>query len=98
MEIEFDDPAYDRLETDPAFTGGFALPLVKLYRRRIQLIRAVTDERAFYALTSLHFEKLKGDRQGQYSMRLNAQWRLILRLEQRSNGKVVAIVSIEDYH
>ncbi|CAG9178311.1 hypothetical protein LMG23992_03719 [Cupriavidus laharis] len=98
MEIEFDDPVYDRLETDPAFTTGFARPIVSLYRRRLQLIRAATDERAFYALTSLHFEKLQGSRQGQYSMRLNAQWRLILRLEQRDSGKVVAVVGIEDYH
>lgn len=98
MDIEFDDPLYDRLETDPTFTGVFAPAIVNLYRRRIQLIRAAPDERAFYALKSLHFEKLKGNRQGQYSMRLNAQWRLVMRLEQRSDGKVVAIVRIEDYH
>jgi toxin HigB-1 len=64
----------------------------------MQLIRAAPDERDFYALKSLHFEKLQGDREGQCSMRLNKQWRLILRLDTRANGKVVVVISIADYH
>ncbi|QKL91143.1 plasmid maintenance system killer protein [Ralstonia solanacearum] len=98
MEIEFADPDYDRLETDAGFTAGFSAPVVKAYRKRIQYIRAVADERDFYALKSLHFEKLKGDRDGEHSMRLNDQWRLILRLERRNGGKLVVVISIEDYH
>lgn len=31
-------------------------------------------------------------------MRLNDQWRLILKLEKRADGKVVVIISIADYH
>ena len=31
-------------------------------------------------------------------MRLNRQYRLILEFDQRSDDKVVIIVSIEDYH
>lgn len=98
MEIEFADPDYDRLETDAGFTAGFSAPVVKAYRKRLQYIRAAADERDFYALKSLHFEKLKGDRDGEHSMRLNDQWRLILRLEKRSEGKLVVVISIEDYH
>lgn len=98
MEIEFADPDYDRLETDAGFTAGFAAPVVKAYRKRIQYIRAAADERDFYALKSLHFEKLKRDRDGEHSMRLNDQWRLILRLERRAGNKLVVVVSIEDYH
>jgi proteic killer suppression protein len=64
----------------------------------MQTIRAAEDERAFYALKSLHFEKLKGNRSHQHSMRLNDQWRLILQFEQTEEGKIVCIVSIEDYH
>lgn len=64
----------------------------------MQMIRGARDERDFYALKSLHFEKLKGDREGQYSIRLNQQWRLILEIEKRSNSSTVVIVSIVDYH
>ena len=59
---------------------------------------AATDERAFYAMKSLHYEKLKGDREGQHSMRLNDQWRLILTLAVNDQGKRVVILSITDYH
>jgi proteic killer suppression protein len=98
MEASFGDPALDRLETDARFDGGYSPGVVKAYRKRMQQIRAAEDERAFYALKSLHFEKLKGDRNHQHSMRLNDQWRLILQLMGAGKEKTVHIVAIEDYH
>lgn len=98
MEIEFADPSYDRLEVDASFTGEFSAAVVKAYRKRIQLIRGADDERDFYALKSLHFEKLMGAREGQHSMRLNDQWRLILKLKRKPEGKLVVVISITDYH
>ena len=44
----------------------------------MQEIRAAPDERTFYGLRSMRFEKLSGGRKGQCSMRLNDQWRLIV--------------------
>ena len=41
------------------FDAGFDRAIVRAYRMRIQLIRAANDERAFYALKSLHFEDYK---------------------------------------
>ncbi len=49
-------------------------------------------------LKSLHFEKLKADRQGQHSVRLNLKWRLILEIRGAHPCKVVGIVEIVDYH
>lgn len=98
MEIEFADLSYDRLEVDASLTGEFSAAVVKAYRKRIQLIRGADDERDFYALKSLHFEKLMGAREGQYSMRLNDQWRLILKLKRKPEGKLVVVISITDYH
>jgi len=98
MEVDFEDDSLKRLEADPAYTAGYDAAIVKAFRKRMQVIRAAPDERTFYALKSLHFEKLKGDRDGQHSMRLNDQWRLVLRLTQDPSGKRVAIISIVDYH
>jgi proteic killer suppression protein len=98
MEVRFRDKDLDRLEVDPKFEGGYPQALVKAFRKRMQVIRAAEDERAFYALKSLHFEKLVGDRYEQHSMRLNDQWRLILELVGTNTDKVVVVVSIEDYH
>ena len=98
MDVEFEDEALQRLEADPGFTAGWDAAIVKGFRTRLQLIRAAVDERDFYALKSLHYEKLKGDRDGQRSMRLNDQWRLILRIQANPAGRLVVIISISDYH
>jgi len=98
MEVRFDDASLDLLESDPTYTGGYAQAIVKAFRKRLNFIRQAQDERDFYAMKSLNFEKLKGDRDHQYSMRLNDQWRLILELEGKGPQKVVVIKGIEDYH
>jgi proteic killer suppression protein len=98
MEADFDDDSLRRLEEDPNYTGGFDPGIVKAFRKRMAFIRSAPDERDFYKMKSLHFEKLQGNRAGQHSMRLNDQWRLILRFEKREGGKVVVVVSITDYH
>lgn len=98
MEIEYADERLRRLATDVGFDGGYDRSIVKAYRMRIQLIDAAIDERAFREMRSLHFEKLKGDMDGLYSMRLNDQWRLILKLRKEATGKLVVVISIMDYH
>ncbi len=64
----------------------------------MQQIRVAPDERVFYELKSLHFEKLKGDRSHERSMMLNKQYRLILVIEGKGENKTVLIKGIEDYH
>lgn len=98
MDVEFADGDLDRLETDPSYGKGYPQAVVKIYRRRLQFIRSALDESDFYGLKSLHFEKLKGARQHQNSMRLNDEFRLILEIVDRDHQRVVLIVSIEDYH
>jgi proteic killer suppression protein len=98
MDVDFEDASLRRLEADPRFTADLDAAVVKAFRKRMQFIRAAVDERAFRAMKSLHYEKLQGDRAGKNSMRLNDQWRLILRIRQESDGKCVVVVSIIDYH
>jgi proteic killer suppression protein len=98
MEAQFRDAKLDRLETDPRYDGGFSQAVVTAFRKRMQMIRAAPDERVFYRLKSLHFEKLQGNRSHQYSMRLNDQWRLIIEFTGNAPQKTVVIVGIEDYH
>ena len=43
---------------------------------------------------SNHFEALKGDRKGQYSIRINKKWRICFCFENRN----VSQVEIVDYH
>lgn len=98
MDAEFDDHDLDRLETDASFNAGFSQEVVRAYRKKMQQIRAFRDERDFMALKSLHFEKLKGKREGQHSIRLNLQWRLVLEIRGDHLCKVVGIIEIVDCH
>jgi proteic killer suppression protein len=97
MRVRFAPGPLEQLETDPRFSGGFSAEIVRMYRKRMNLIRQAADERDLYGLRSLHFEKLRG-RGEDRSIRLNDQWRLILRLEGEGPTKTVVIVAIEDYH
>lgn len=98
MEVEFADDALDRLETELQFTAGFAREIVRGFRKAMQVIRAAPDERDFYRLKGLHFEKLEGGRAHQRSIRLNKQWRLVIEFVGHAPNKIVMIVCIEDYH
>jgi proteic killer suppression protein len=64
----------------------------------MQAIRAAHDERDLYQSRGLGFEKLKGKRSHQCSVRLNKQWRLILDLKDGEKLKCARIIAIEDYH
>ena len=88
----------ERIDEDADFTGGFADNIVRAFRMRMQAIRAATNETDFYALKSLHFEKLKGNRKNQHSMRLNQQFRLIVEIEKGVPGNTIVVIDIEDYH
>jgi len=99
VDIIFASGELDRLEVDGNFTDGLSQALVKAYRGRINIIRQAVDERLFYAIKSLHYEKLEGKRKHQHSMRLNNKYRLIIEfVEHRVKGKSVKVIEITDYH
>ncbi|WP_090142659.1 type II toxin-antitoxin system RelE/ParE family toxin [Limnohabitans sp. DM1] len=98
MNVEFDDYDLDRLETDAQYNAGHSQEVVRAYRKRMQQIRAFRDERDFLSVRSLNFEKLKGNREGQHSIRLNLQWRLIFQIRGDHPCKVIGIIEIVDYH
>ena len=98
FEVWFKDESLDQLEKDANYDAGHSQAIVKAFRKRMQYIRAAIDERDFYALKSLRFERLKGQRSNQHSMRLNDQWRLILEITGEGSIKKLAIIGVEDYH
>jgi proteic killer suppression protein len=98
FEVRFKDESLDKVERDAKYSAGCGEAIDKAFRKRMQQIRAAADEREFYALKSLRFEKLKGERSHQHSMRLNDQWRLILEMSGEAPNKTLTVVGIEDYH
>lgn len=72
-----------------------------VYRRFLtvmQIIVTAPDERIFYQIKGLQAEKLGGDRQGQLSIRLNKQFRLCYEIIKDTDGNIVFILEIVDYH
>lgn len=99
MRIEFEDDDLGRLYTEPEFHLPWMGPdLVKHFRRKMAVVVAALDERDLLAMRSLKFEKLVGDRVEQRSIRLNDQWRLILRFRIEAEERIAVIIEVVDYH
>ena len=99
MRIQFEDDDLRRLYTEADFhMPGMGPDVVKHFRRKMAIVDAAVDERDLRAMRSLRLEKLVGDRAGQHSIRLNDQWRLIVRFETDDDGRVAMIIEVVDYH
>lgn len=58
------------------------------------MLNDATELNDLLRITGNHLEKLHGDREGQYSIRINAQWRICFRWENEDAHDV----EIVDYH
>lgn len=72
--------------------------LVKAFRRVIDMIAVAPDERTLRGIKGLRMEKLHGDRDGQYSIRVNDQFRLIFTIIMDIEGNYLLIIEMIDYH
>lgn len=61
--------------------------------KRLRILDAAETLEALAALPSNRLERLSGDRAGQYSIRVNQQWRVCFTWDEGAND-----VEIVDYH
>ena len=74
-----------------AFSG-----VERAIQRKLDRLEAATILKDLAALPGNRFEALVGDRKGQYSIRINDQWRLCFEWSDESSGP--QNVEIVDYH
>ncbi len=74
-----------------AFSG-----IERAARLKLDRLEAATGLRDLAALSGNRFEALKGDRKGQYSIRVNDQWRICFQWEEGASGP--SSVELVDYH
>ena len=98
MEVVFADAALALIETDQAGKTRLSVAIIKSARRKLTIFRAAPDERSLRNWKSLNYEKLKGGRDGQRSVRLNDQFRMVFTLDDETKPPTITILSIEDYH
>lgn len=101
MEIEFKDSRLAKVEAGGAAnyaSSGIPLEAIEAFRKKLHFLREAPDERTIRNWKSLHYEKLKGDRQDQRSIRLNQKWRLVFKLDESRAPPKIIILGVEDYH
>ncbi len=82
----------ERLFND-RLVGKFAA-IERKARMKLQMLNAARELRELRVPPGNRLEALKGDRAGQYSIRINDQWRICFRW---NNGRALD-VEIVDYH
>jgi proteic killer suppression protein len=82
------------------FAAGKRIPALSSVERSARLkldrVEAAHTLKDLAALPGNRFEALKGDRKGQYSIRINDQWRICFEWPDKSPGPTN--VEIVDYH
>ena len=72
----------------------FPLEVVKQYKRKVDILIDIENVTKLRQHKSLNFKMLKGDRKGEYSIRLNDQYRLIFEEIKTKEDKVVINILI----
>jgi len=89
-----------RTKTTRAFAEGKYVKAFEGFSRQAEMkldqLDAATTVQDLATLPGNRLEALKGDRKGQYSIRINDQWRICFEWPSRSPGPVN--VEIVDYH
>ena len=100
MHVLFQEKHLELIETTSAADELKKLPfsVIRAARKKLTVLRAAPDERTLRNWKSLHYEKLIGDRKGYRSIRLNAQWRMVFKLNKKTNPPTIIITAIENYH
>lgn len=98
MRFEFKDKDLLLLYTEEKNAHRYPSGIVEAFFEVMAIIGNATSEADIRAFKSLHFEKLTGNREGQVSLRLNKQYRLIVQIEKDEKGKLLWIIEINDYH
>ena len=78
-------------ESVKAFSG-----FAKQASKRLEILNAATSPEDLRMLRSNRLEALTGDRAGQFSIRINKQWRICFRWPKEARGP--QDVEIVDYH
>jgi len=86
-------------ESPDNITGKQRIPheVLRQYHKKVIILESISELRELYNFRSLNFEALKGDRKGQFSIRLNQQYRLIFTINR--NGELeILIIEISKHY
>ena len=97
MEVRFRRSYLERCADDVSqATRRWGTTVGYAYERRIELIRSARMFRDLFDFGTLDLHPLRGDRRGQYAMRLHGRWRLIV--EPNENWDTAHIQEVTNHY
>ena len=82
MKVAFKSKELERLYTislnELKGKQKFSKQVIRQYQSKVRILTIISNLTELYAFRSLNFEALMGKRKGQYSIRLNKQYRLVI--------------------
>ncbi len=73
------------------------ITVVKQYQKKVNILISITELKELKNFRSLNFEALRGNRKGQYSIRLNRQYRLLFRINKNGELEIIIIEISKHY-
>ena len=100
MKVEYEGDDLRQMAEDSAFpTPKYGKDLTRAFRKAIGLLESVSSQAELRNFRGLRLEQLKGKKyEGCHSVRLNKQWRLIIRFQASDDGQAIWVIEIVDYH
>lgn len=74
----------------------FNVEVERGFVKRVMQISSATNTNDLRNIKSLHFEKLSGNLEGKYSIRVNIGFRIVFRIEKDGNNTRLEIICIEE--
>lgn len=82
MIIKFNNSYLETLAKDEAKgKPRFDVHVIGKFKKTLKILQRMPDTRSLRTLNSLNFEGLKGDRKGQFSVRVDYHYRLLFTIE-----------------
>lgn len=97
MRFGFKDKKLRDLYKEEKGAHKYGKDVVDAFFDVMAIIEAAVDERDIRKFKGLHYEKLKGNLAGLYSLKLTGQFRLILERRKDKKGRWLFIIKIDPH-
>lgn len=98
MRIEFADERLLLLFTRDAHKLGLPIAVIKAAQLKLYEMEQAPDERSLRNWKGLRYKKLSGEREGQRSIRVNAQYRIVFEILNDERPPLIRVLEIDDIH
>lgn len=98
MRIEFADERLLLLFTRDAHKLGLPIAVIKAAQLKLYELEQAPDERTLRNWRGLRYKKLGGEREGQRSIRVNDQYRIVFEILNDERPPVIRVLEIDDIH